>query len=282
MDSLRRWALWVAVAAILLAVLACVGAGVVVSPPPLGERIAALAQPGASLPEGVDAGDVAAIAEDGAFGAEAEDPPGLGIPFLALPLALTLLMVGIMALPLLIGHRAGALVNGIASLVGGLGAAVAGVLLALLAFAALTTMVALFLAAPFGTLAYLAVFGFFDVGASAAILGAALVLQLAAVAFLIVAQPRMLGSKRMVFFLLLVLLLTLLTMVLHSVVPGIVVSIADALAALITAVVGAVWGFLVLIGGVVAVLKQLSLGRQGGGALRERDAGTATVPTAGA
>ncbi|WP_194410457.1 hypothetical protein [Microbacterium cremeum] len=278
MDSLRRWALWVAVAAILLAVLACVGAGLSISPPPLGERIAALTSPGADLPDGIGPDELATLGEEGAFG-EATDPPGLGIPYLVLPVGLLLLTVALMALPALIGHRATALVNGIVSLVGGLVATIAGFVMAIFAFVALTAMVTLFLAAPFGTLAYLAIFGFFDIWASAAVLGLVLVLQLAAVVFLVVAERRMLGNKRLVVFLLLALLLTFVTMVLHSIVPIILVSITDAVAALVTAIVGTVWALLLFVGGIIALLKQLNLARQAGGPLRQADESDSPLAT---
>ncbi len=270
MDGLRRWALWVAVAAILLAVLACVGAGILISPPALAERIGSISSDPSSWPEGVDPEDLATLSED-SFGEEAADPPGLGIPYLALPNGLLLVTVALMALPLLIGNRAIALVNGIVSLLGGLGALIAGVVMATAAFAALTALVSLFLATPFGTLAYLAIFGFFDVATSAAVLGLVIFLQFAAIVFLVVAQPKMLGNKRLVFFLLLAVLLTFVTMLLHSIVPIILVSITDAVAALVTAIVAAVWGLLMAVGGLIALIKQLQLG-QGGGPLREREA----------
>ena len=42
--------------------------------------------------------------------------------------------------------------------------------------------------------------------------------------------------------------------------------------AIIIAIVGAIWGLLMLIGGIISLIKQLNLGRQGGGPLREREA----------
>jgi hypothetical protein len=270
-KELRAWALWVAVAAILLALLACIGAGFLITPPPLGERIQSLQSDSSSTPGGVDQDDLDDLSADD-FGESADDPPGLAIPYLALPNALLLIIVGLMALPLLIGNRMIPLIGGIVSVLGGLIAVISGIVMAIAAFVALTVMVSLFLAAPFGTLAYLAIYGFFDIGASAVLLGLIMFLQLAAIVFLIVAQQSMLGNKRLVFWLLLTVLLTLLTMILHSIVPVILVSITDALGAIIIAIVGAIWGLLMLIGGIISLIKQLNLGRQGGGPLREREA----------
>ncbi|MGC5224702.1 hypothetical protein ACPW96_19225 [Micromonospora sp. DT81.3] len=271
MKELRAWALWVAVAAIVLALLVCIGSGFIISPPPFEERIQSLREDPSSVPQGVDPTDLADL-DSGDFGEDVGDPPGLAIPYLALPNGLLLVIVGLMALPLLIGNRMIPLIGGILSVLGGLVAVIAGIVMAIIAFVALTIMVSLFLAAPFGTLAYLAIFGFFDTGASAVMLGLIIFFQLAAIVFLIVAQQSMLGNKRLVFWLLLTVLLTFLTMILHSIVPVILVSITDALGAIIIAIVGAIWGLLMLIGGIISLIKQLNLGRQGGGPLREREA----------
>lgn len=67
-------------------------------------------------------------------------------------------------------------------------------------------------------------------------------------------------------------LLTFVTALLHSIVPGFLVSITDALAALITAIVSAIWALLVLIGGIVAAVRVLRLGPQGGGGSLTRSA----------
>jgi len=270
-KELRAWALWVAVAAILLALLACIGAGFIITPPPLNERIQSLQQDSSSTPADIEQEDLDELSADD-FGESADDPPGLAIPYLALPNGLLLIIVALMALPLLVGNRRIPLIGGIVSVLGGLAAVIAGITMAIVAFVAITVMVSLFLAAPFGTLAYLAIFGFFDVWASAALLGLIMLLQLAAIVFLVVAQQSMLGNKRLVFWLLLAVLLTLLTMILHSIVPIILVSITDAVGALVIAIVGAIWGLLMLIGGIISLVKQLNLGRQGGGPLREREA----------
>lgn len=279
MVELRRWALWVAVLATLLAVLVSVGARFFISAPPLGNRLTSLVSDPSSLPEGLSADDLATLNAD-SFNPDAADPPGLGISYLALTNGLLLIIVGLMALPLLIGNRVGALVNGIVSLIGGLAAVIAGIAMLLIAITALLLMVTLFLAAPFGTLAYLAIFGFFDLSASAMALGFIMLLQIAAIVFLVVAQPKFLGNKRLVFFLLLAVVLTFITMLLHSIVPIILVSITDAIAAVIIAVVGVIWGLMMFIGALIALVKQLNLGRQGGGARRTRNAGKAAVESA--
>ena len=281
MREIRRWALWVAFAAILMTVLICIGSGFVISPPAIGERLLKLRSNPGGAPEGITIEDLLAL-DAGDFGDEVKDPPGLGIPYLALTNGLLLVILALMVLPLVIGARWTPLVGGIVSFLGGLVAVMAGIIMAIVAIVAVTVMVSLFLAAPFGTLAYLAIFGFFDTSAAGAALALIMFFQLAAIVFLLVAQQSMLGNKRLVFFLLLAVLMTLLTMVLHSIVPIILVSITDAVAAVIIAIVGAVWGLLMLIGGIISLVKQLQVGRQGGGPLREREASEPATATGAA
>ena len=66
------------------------------------------------------------------------------------------------------------------------------------ALALLLLMVALFLATPFGTLAYLAVYGFFNRPGANAVLGLALALKMGAVVCLLLAQQRFLQNRGLV------------------------------------------------------------------------------------
>lgn len=277
MDKLRTWALWLAVAVTTVALAVCLGTSWLISPKALGARIASLQADPAAVPDGVSQDDLDDLdAND--FGDGSVDPPGLGIPYLALPIGLLLAIYVLMALSTVIGHRANALVNGFVNLVGGIVGLIVGIVLAIIAFVALVTMVSLFLAVPFGTLAYLAVFGFFNVGASSVALGLVLTFEIAALVLLVVAQQRVLGNKRLMVFAFLAVGLTFLTLLLHSIVPVILVSITDALAALITAIVGAIWGLLMVIGGIISLVKQLNVARAGSGPVRQRDPAEVTAP----
>ncbi len=99
-----------------------------------------------------------------------------------------------------------------------------------------------------------------------------LFLTLACLVLLVLAQQRFLKGKGLMLLLVTAALLTFVTSLLHSIVPGFLVSITDALAALITAIVSAIWALLVLIWGIVAAVRVLRLGRQGGGGSLTRDA----------
>jgi len=272
MDQLRRPFLILSVVAIVLAVLLCIGSGLVTKPPSFPERVNQAMQDGPVIQmlvaQGVDLDDAAEELNN----TQGEDPPGLAIPDLALINGILLLVLILTSLPLLVGDRATGTVQGIISIIGGLIGLIGGIVLAIIAFTALILMVSLFMATPFGTLAYLAIFGSFNTGASAAITGTVMVLQIAGAILLILAQERFLKSKGLVLLFATAILLTFVVSLLQSLVPGILVSITDAIAALVVAIVGAIWSLVVLIGGIVSALRLLQLGRQGGGTPLSRTA----------
>jgi len=274
LDDLRKPFLVAALAAVALALLTCLGSGLLVSTPSFGERVSGTLQNPAvvSLLDtfDVDPDD----ARDSLDATRPQDPPGLGIPALALTEGLLLLVLVITAAPLLFGERATGTVTGVVSVVGGIVLLFASIATAIIAFTALLLMVGLFLAAPFGTIAYLALFGSFDTGPAAALTSLVLALTLGCLVLLGVAQQRFWTMKGLLLLLATTALLTFVTALLHGLVPGFLASITDALAALVTAVVTAVWALLTLIWGIVGAARVLQVGRQGGaGRLTRPDVG---------
>lgn len=271
-DSLRKPFLVAALVVVLVAFLCCLGSSLVTGPPPFADRVnQTLTNPAtvALLDRfDIDAGD----ARDTLSDTRPENPPGMGIPALALIEGLLLLVLIITAAPLLIGERITGILTGGVSIIGGLVALLAAIATAIVSFTALMLMVSLLLSAPFGTLAYLAIFGSFDTGGAALFTSLVLGLTLAGLVLLVLAQQRFLKGKGLLLLLLTAALLTFVTALLHSIVPGFLVSITDALAALITAIVSAIWALLVLIGGIVSAVRVLQLGRQIGGGTLTRDA----------
>ena len=264
MDQLRRPLLVLSLAAVALALLICLGSNLFTEPPPFASRVnSALANPDVQqqlADRDIDLAD----ARDQLAETRGTDPPGLAIPALALVNGILLLVLILTALPLLVGDRLTGTVQGIVSIIGGLLGLLGGITLALAAFAALMLMVSMFLSVPFGTLAYLAIFGSFDTGGAAVITSMVLLLQVVAVILLVLSQQRFLKSVGLLLLFATALLLTFVVALLHSVVPGILVSITDAIGALVIGVVGAIWSLVVLIGGIVAAVRLLQLGRQGG------------------
>lgn len=183
--------------------------------------------------------------------------PGIGIRYLAiidlvLAYGLLMMLLGLLLPRMLVGRM-----QGVIGLVCALLGLLASVLMAWAALLLLSLMVALLLAPPFGTAAYLAAWGDFPRSQAAVALVLAMVLKLAACALLVLAHPRFLQHKGLVVLCALSLLMTWLLGVLHGFVPGFLASIVDALAALVFAVIGALWLLGLLVGSILAIVAGL-------------------------
>jgi hypothetical protein len=274
MDELRRPLLIAALVAILLALFLCLGSSLITKPPAITDRIdGAFNNQQLNDKLAAQGVDLAQAKSAVTQSMTPDSPPGLAIPDLALINGILLLVLILTTLPLLVGDRVTGTIQGVISIIGGLVGLITGITMAIVAFTALILMVSLFLAVPFGTLAYLVIFGSFNTSGAAAITGMVILLQIAAGILLILAQERFLQSKGLVLLFATTIVLTFVVSLLHSIVPGILVSITDAIAALVVGVVGAIWSLVVLIGGVIAALRLLQLGRQGGPGQLKRTAG---------
>ena len=121
----------------------------------------------------------------------------------------------------------------------------------------LLLMIALLLSVPFGTIAYLAIYGFFDRGGASAVLGILLFLKLAFAACLVLAQQRFLQNRGLVLLVISSLVANIVLSFLHGLVPIILVSITDAIGAIIVAACGCIWWLLALIVALPAILKSI-------------------------
>jgi hypothetical protein len=181
-------------------------------------------------------------------------PPGLGIRYLALIDGILLFTVGLIALSLRIKREAHARIQGAATAVFAVILLGLSVVLIIVAIAKLTLMIALLLAFPFGTIIYLAVYGFFNVGGAALVLGLLMTLKIACGACLFVAHQGFLKNKGLVLMILTSLLAGVIVTFLHSLVPGILASITDAIAAIVVGILAAIWLIALLIGSVPAII----------------------------
>jgi hypothetical protein len=240
MGELRKPFLLLALLAVLLVVGLELGAALLTGG---GDAGGALRDSAGQLD--VELGDVGSVTQ----------PSGRGTGYLALIDVVALWTTGLFCLSLVVPDRIQGRVQGVATLVFAVLLLIASVVLLVVAFVELTVMVSLFLAAPFGTLAYLAVWGFFPVGDAAVLLGLLLLLKLVWAGLLVLAQPRFLQNKGLVLLMLTTLLCTVLLEFLHRLVPGILVSITDDVAALVFAVVAIVWSLVLLIGSIPAIVK---------------------------
>ncbi|MBM0229706.1 hypothetical protein [Micromonospora sp. ATA51] len=242
MGELRKPFLLLALLAVLLVVGLELGAALLTGG---GDAGGALRDSAGQLD--VELGDVGSVTQ----------PSGRGTGYLALIDVVALWTTGLFCLSLVVPDRIQGRVQGVATLVFAVLLLIASVVLLLVAFVELTVLVSLFLAAPFGTLAYLAVWGFFPVGEAAVLLGLVLLLKLVWAGLLVLAQPRFLQNRGLVLLMLTTLLCTVLLEFLHRLVPGILVSITDDVGALVFAVVAIVWSLVLLIGSIPAIVKAL-------------------------
>jgi len=188
-------------------------------------------------------------------------PPGLGISYLGLLDGLVLFTVLLIGAALLLPDRLHGRLQGLLTLIVSLLTLLGAIALAFLALGKLVLMLSLLLAVPFGTLAYMAIYGFFNKGGAAAILSLAMFLKLAFAVLLLLAHQRFLQNKGLVLIIATSLLGTVLTAFLHGFVPLFLASITDAVAAIINAVLAAIWALFLLVGAIVSLLKILRLDR---------------------
>jgi len=132
--------------------------------------------------------------------AGAVQPPGRGIPYLALIDVIVLFTMALMGAGLLLPDRLHGRVQGVITLVASIVLIVVAVTLLVIASVLLLAMVSLFFAPPFGTIAYLVIWGSFPRGDAAVLLLLLLLLSLLMflkivfVVMLVLAQPRFLHT----------------------------------------------------------------------------------------
>jgi hypothetical protein len=182
---------------------------------------------------------------------------GLGIPYSALVDGLLFYMIILMVLALIMPGRLHGALQGIVTLIVSLLTALASFVMIFAALLAVTEMVALLLAVPFGTFAYFALFSKFDRATASVELGMIMTFKLLFAVCLVLAQQRFLNMKLLVFTVLLSLLVTVIVSFLQGLVPSFLVSITDGVAAIILAVLGLVWAIVLLLRSIPAVVKAI-------------------------
>jgi hypothetical protein len=184
-------------------------------------------------------------------------PPGVGVPSLGLLDALLLYTLVLMALTELMTERVLGRVQGIASLIVSILLLVAAIVLIIGTFIKALIMIALFLAAPFGTLAYLAMYGSFNRAGASAVLGASMFLKLAAAVLLVLAHQGFLKMKGLLLLVGTSLVGNIIVSFLQGLVPIILVSITDAVAAIVIGILAAIWAVVLLIFSIISIVKAI-------------------------
>jgi hypothetical protein len=190
--------------------------------------------------------------------AEQDEPPGLGIPYLALVDGILAYSLALMVLALVLPENLQAKLQGIVSVILSFFLALGSIVLIFLALAKLLLMVGLFFAAPFGTIAYLAVWGDFPKATAAVVLSILIALKIGASICLPIAHQLFLNDKGLILLVLTSFLATIIISFLHGIVPFPLVSITDALAAIIVGILALIWAIVILIGSIIAVVQALT------------------------
>jgi hypothetical protein len=183
--------------------------------------------------------------------------PGLGIPYMALVDGLLLFILGLMTASLVIPARVQGRLQGLVSLIVTLLLILAGVVMVFVALNLLILMVSLLLSVPFGTLVYLAIFGFFDRAGAQITLSLTMLLKAAFAICLVIAHQSFLTDKGLLLLVGASLISNLIVGFLHGLVPGFLVSITDAAAAIVVAIIGIILAILALVGSIVSIVKAI-------------------------
>jgi hypothetical protein len=242
MDELRRPFFLISLIAIGLVVLVELGSSLL-----LGGGNATDSLAGEPLAAGIDISNVTDV----------QQPSGRGISYLVLIDVIALYTAALMGASLIVPEKVHGRLQGLLTLIGSIVLIIVSVIMLIIAFAELLTMVSLLLAAPFGTIAYLVIWGFFPRGEAALILSLLLFLKLVFAGFLILAQPRFLQNKGLVALVITSLVANVVVAFLHGLVPIVLVSIVDDVAAILLAIVALVWAVILLIGSIPAVVKSV-------------------------
>lgn len=258
MDELRKTPFIIALVLMALAFALEVGAGFLP-----GGRTASLGalQAAAEGELGKLSDDQKASISQAAAKDTSGRPPGIGISYTALLDVLLAYGVVVLALPLLVPDKVTGKVIGIATLIVSFLVLIAAFILIFVALGKLLLMLGMFLAAPFGTIAYLGLWGFFPKGRAATILGLAMALKIGFLVCLVLSQQRFLKNKSLVSLILTSLLATFLIGFLHGLVPSVLVSIIDALGAIIVAILALVWALILLIRSIPSIVRVLRVDR---------------------
>lgn len=185
---------------------------------------------------------------------------GAAIPAMALYDGLLLFTLATIALDLFTNQKVPIAVQSGATVVFTIIIIIAAITAILATLALVLFMVGLFLAAPFGTIAYLIAFGFFDRSAASVTLSVLMTFKVAFVVCLFLAQQRFLQNITLLLMIATSFVANIIISFLHGLVPIILVSITDGVAAIVVGIIAAIWALVILIPSIISVIKALKPG----------------------
>lgn len=186
---------------------------------------------------------------------EDNKPPGYGIPATAMLDVLLIYSVVWMGLSLVMPERIQGILQCIFSLILSILMLIASIIVIIVSIILLLVMVGLLFAFPFGTIIYMAVYGFFNRATAGVILGWAMFFKLCFAVCLVFAHQGFLKNKGLILLTLSSILATFLVSFLHNFVPTFLVSITDIIGAIIVAVITLIWSIVLLIYGIIGIVK---------------------------
>lgn len=204
--------------------------------------------------EDADDDELARLADQG-------KPPGLALLYMALLDSVLLFTMLITASGLVFPQSIQASAQGCLGLIFSLILLILSIIAIIVALLLLLLMVALLLAVPFGTIAYLVLYGFFNRPVSSFMLAALTALKLGFAILLIASQQRFLQRKGLIFLFLTSLIAHVIISFLQGFPPLFLVSITDAIAAIIVAILAVIWLIFLLFGSLGAVVKAARVDR---------------------
>ena len=249
MERLKTPFFFVALAAMVLVILLEIGGGFLLAGHDVGSTISGQAASvgGVNVPAG------------------GQTPPGLGLGYLALVDGIALFTVLLMGIGLVVPPKLQGRLQAIVTLIFSILLILAALVLLIIAFVKLILMVTLLFAFPFGTIAYLIIWGSFPRGEATVLLSLLMFLKLVFGAFLVLAQPRFVQNKGLVLLTLTSLICNIVLEFLHGIVPGILVSITDAIGAIVFAIVAIIWAIVLLIGSIPGIIRALQVSAEAAG-----------------
>ncbi len=193
-----------------------------------------------------------------------KEPPGIGIPYLAMVDAILVFTLAHMTISLVVPERVVGRVQGCFTLVTGCLILLAAIVAIFAAITLVLLMIGLIMSF-FGAIIYLAVWGDFPRDAAAVILALLLLLKLVMAVCLVLAHQRFLTLFGLIGLVITSLVLNIVIAFLHDLPPGFLVSVTDAVAAIIVAILAIIWSILLIVGGVMGILAAIKPPQVGGG-----------------
>ncbi|MEM7118967.1 MAG: hypothetical protein AAF614_41500 [Chloroflexota bacterium] len=182
------------------------------------------------------------------------DIEGFGIPYLRFLDVIILFTLGLMTLGLIIPDYVQGKIQGCLTIIFAILLIIAAIVAIYIALAKLFFMVALLFSFPFGTIAYLIIFGSFPREAMGTVLSFLFFLKILFVVVLLIAQQRFVENKGLVIFMLVSFVGNIIVLFLHSFVPRILVSITDAIAAIVVGIVTVILALVLGLGAILSVI----------------------------